>query len=284
MKYTDINTTFVLRNGKEIPCVGYGTWQTPDGETAEKAVLAAIRSGYRHIDCAAAYGNEKSVGKAIHASGVDREKLFITGKLPNPERGYETTLKAFAQTLSDLGLEYLDLYLIHWPAAAHQFENWEQINLDTWKAMTELYHAGKIRAIGVSNFKPHHLSALMGTEVQPMVNQIEFHPGFMQRETVDYCRDNGILVEAWSPLGSGRVLSDTRLKEIADRYGKSVAQLCVRFALQNGVLPLPKSVTPSRIEENSKVFDFEISAADMAAIEAMPEFGASGNDPDKVDF
>jgi len=210
--------------------------------------------------------------------------LFVTSKVWNPDRGYETTLAAFEKTLKDLGLGYLDLYLIHWPAAAHQFENWEEINLATWKAMTELYKAGKIRAIGVSNFKPHHLKALMETEVAPMVNQIEFHPGFTQDETVEYCKAHGIAVEAWSPLGTGAMLTRPELISIAEKYHKSVAQLCVRFALQRGVIPLPKSVTPSRIEENLKVFDFTISDEDMAAIGALPDFGSKGLDPDAVDF
>ena len=284
MNLVNLASTFTLNNGITIPCIGYGTWQTPSGEVAEQSVLAAIESGYRHIDCAAAYGNEDSVGAAIRKSGIDRKQLFITGKLLTDLRGYETTFTGFEKTLSDLGLDYLDLYLIHWPAAAHRYENWEQINLDTWRAMTELYKAGKIRAIGVSNFKPHHLKALMETEVKPMVNQIEYHPGYIQDGTVAFCRENGILVEAWSPLGSGRVLADGRLNAIAQRYGKSVAQLCVRFALQNGVLPLPKSVTPARIEENSRVFDFEIFEEDMAYIRTLPEFGWSGNDPDKVDW
>ena len=202
----------------------------------------------------------------------------------NSERGYEKTIAAFEKTLADLGLDYLDLYLIHWPASQKDYDNWEEINLQTWRAMTDLYKAGKIKSIGVSNFKPHHLSALMKTEVKPMVNQIEFHPGFMQEETVKYCRDNDILVEAWSPLGTGRMLSNPVLQEIAGHYGKSVAQICIRWCIQHDVLPLPKSVTPSRILENIQIFDFEINEEDMQRIDALDNFGGSGLDPDEVDF
>lgn len=273
-----------LKNGIKIPAIGYGTWQTPDGEVAEAGIKTAIKSGYRHIDTAAAYGNEISVGKGIRESRIPRKELFVTSKVWNEERGYEKTLAAFEKTLSDLGLEYLDLYLIHWPASSHQFSDWEEINLGTWKAMSELYQAGKIKAIGVSNFKPHHLKALMEAEVKPMVNQIEFHPGMLQEETMAYCKENGILVEAWSPLGTGRMLSNEVLLSIAEKYQKSVAQLCIRWCIQHEVLPLPKSVTPSRIVENLDVFDFEISKEDMRVIDGLENFGGSGLDPDQVDF
>ena len=273
-----------LNNGYMIPEIGYGTWQSPDSEVTVNGVKTAIACGYRHIDTAAAYNNEASVGEGIKESDIARKDLFVTSKVWNTQRGYEKTIAAFEKTLSDLDLDYLDLYLIHWPASKKDYENWEEINLETWRAMTDLYKAGKIKAIGVSNFKPHHLEALMKTEVKPMVNQIEFHPGFMQEETVKYCRDNGILVEAWSPLGTGRMLTNPDLQEIASHYGKSVAQICIRWCIQHDVLPLPKSVTPSRIEENSNVFDFEINAEDMQRIDALENFGGSGLDPDEVDF
>lgn len=280
-KLTD---TYKLNNGVEIPVVGYGTWQTPDGETCVMAVSEALKSGYRHIDAAATYGNEDSVGEGIKKSGIPREEIFVTGKVWNKDRGYESTKKAFQKSLDDLGLDYMDLYLIHWPANAQQFENWEQINLDTWRAMTELYKEGKIKAIGVANFKPHHMKALMETEVPPMVDQIEYHPGQTQDEIVEFCKDNNILVEAYSPLGTGRVLDNEELKEIAKKYGKSVAQICLRWELQNGVLPLPKSITPSRIKENTEIFDFELSDEDMEKINKMPYIGGSGLDPDTVTF
>ncbi len=278
------SSNYTLSNGYEIPCVGFGTWQTPDGETAVASVKKAIEAGYRHIDTAAVYGNEESVGKAIRESGVAREDLFITSKVWNTERGYESTLKAFDVTMEKLGLDYLDLYLIHWPASSSQFDNWVELNKETWRAMVELYQAGRIRAIGVSNFLVHHLEPLMDAEVKPMVNQIEFHPGQMQEETVRFCKENGILIEAWSPLGTGRMLTNETLMAIAKEYDKSVAQLCVRWCLQNEVLPLPKSVTPSRIEENLDVFDFTIKDEDMETINAMEYFGGSGSHPDEVKF
>ena len=212
--------TMRLYNGIEIPAIGYGTWQSPDSEVTVNGVKTAVASGYRHIDAAAVYGNEVSVGKGIAGCGVPREELFITSKVWNTERSYDAALAAFEKTIKDLGCGYLDLYLIHWPAAAHMYADWEQINLDTWRAMTELYKAGKIKAIGVSNFKPHHLEALMKTEVKPMVDQIEFHPGLLQEKTAAYCRENNILVEGWSPLGTGRMLDNEVLKDIALRSGK----------------------------------------------------------------
>lgn len=281
-----LDKKIVMSNNYGIPCVGFGTWQTPDGQTATTAVKTAIECGYRHIDTAAAYGNEESIGKGIKEGmetvGISREELFVTSKVWNLNRGYEETKEAFYHTVKELNLEYLDLYLIHWPAAAHQYEDWEAVNLGTWKAMTELYKEGRIKAIGVSNFRPHHLRALMETEVKPMVNQIEFHPGMMQEDIVSFCREAGVLIEAWSPLGTGRMLKNETLGKIAAKYGKSVAQLCVRWCLQNGVVPLPKSITPARIEENAKVFDFVISEEDMVLINEMEYCGGSGLDPDVV--
>lgn len=276
----DTLKTFTLRNGCTIPSVGFGTYKAPDGDGARDAVCEALRVGYRHIDAAARYENEKGVGAGIRASGVPREEIFVTSKVWNDHRGYDRTMASFEKTMADLGLETLDLFLIHWPAAAHQYDDWEAVNRDTWRALTTLYKEGRVRAIGVSNFFPHHLRALMDTEVPPMVDQIEYHPGHIQAETVAFCRANDILVEAWSPLGRGRVMADPLLNALAVRYGRSVAQICLRWCLQNGVVPLPKSTTPSRIRENIDIFDFSISDEDMARVNDLPAFGWSGQDPD----
>lgn len=282
----NLSDCYKLSNGVEIPCIGFGTFLSPDGEITIKSVKAAIDIGYRHIDTAAIYGNEKSVGDAIKASNiVTREKLFVTSKLWNSEQGFRSTLVAFDRTMKDLQLEYLDLYLIHWPVVKGHKEDWQKAILDTWKAFEKLYKEGKIRAIGVSNFLPHHLNTIISNaEIQPMVNQIELHPGQTQSETVLFCQKYSILIEAWSPLGRGIMLSNAILKEIAEKYNKSVAQLCIRWSLQNGFLPLPKSVTQSRISENAKVFDFEITHEDMEIINTIPYFGGSGSDPDNIDF
>ena len=279
----NIRDSFILSNGCNVPCLGFGTWRT-GGEEAYASTLEALRLGYRHIDTAAYYGNEHEVGNAVRASGLAREDVFVTSKVWASDRGYQSTKDAFYRTLATIGFDYLDLYLIHWPASPNRFDNWNEINLDTWRAITELYREGLIRAIGVSNFLPHHMEGLVKEEVVPMVNQIEYHPGFLQEETVAFCRRHGILVEAWSPLGRTRVFEHPLLCDMASRYGRSVAQICIRFCLQNGVLPLPKSVTPSRIEENTRVFDFALSDDDMQAIAAMGLCGESGHHPDTVEF
>lgn len=280
-----LEKTVKLSNSYEIPSIGFGTWQTEDGCTAVSAVKMAVDSGYRHIDTAAVYGNERSVGTGISECSAKRDKLFVTSKVWNTERGYDKTIVAFNKTLTDLRLDYLDLYLIHWPANAKQYDNWKQINAETWRALEDLYKSGRVKSIGVSNFLPHHLTALMeNAEIMPMVNQIEYHPGFMQSETVQFCRENHIAVEAWSPLGTGKMLGNDLLKEIAAKYEKSPAQICIRWCLQNDIIPLPKSVTPNRIAENIDVFDFEISDEDMLKINAMEYCGGSGLNPDKIDF
>lgn len=285
MTFKNLQDTYTLANDVQIPCIGFGTWQTPNGETAINSVKAALKAGYRHIDTAACYGNEASVGQAIKESGVPREEIFVTSKVWNTERGYEKTLAAFETTMAKLDLDYVDLYLIHWPAAANQFENWKEINAKTWRALEELYIEGKVKAIGVSNFLPHHLEALLeGVKVVPMVNQIEYHPGFMQAESVAFCKAHNILVEAWSPLGTGNVLNNETLIMMAQKYSKTVAQICIRWVLQHGLLPLPKSITESRIIENTEVFDFEIKDEDMAIIDAIPFCGGAGINPDAINF
>ena len=281
-KLTD---TFKLNNGIDIPCIGYGTFQTPDGKSVEDGVKEALKIGYRHIDTAYFYQNEKGVGKAIRESGVKREDIFVTSKLWNSDRGYESAKAAFEKTMDNLGLEYLDLFLIHWPAIKKQFDNAEEINAETWKAFEEIYETGRVKAIGLSNFLPHHIDELMKTaKIKPMVNQIEFHPGFAQIETAKYCIENDIVVEAWSPLGRKEVLENETLVELAKKYNKSTAQICIRWVLLHNILPLPKSVTPSRILENSQVFDFKISEDDMKTIDNIPCCGGQCANPDDVDF
>ncbi len=276
--------TYQLNNGNHIPRLGFGTWESLE-EEGYNAVTTALETGYRHIDTAAAYKNEIVVGRAIKDSGVPREEIFLTTKLWNSERGYDKTLAAFQNALVNLGTDYLDLYLIHWPANKKQYDNWKEINADTWRAFEKLFQEGKIKNIGVSNFLPHHLEALMETaRILPCINQIEHHPGYMQQKTVDFCKNHDILVEAWSPLGRGNVLKNETITGIAEKYGKTPAQICIRWNLQLDLLPLPKSVTPERIKSNFEVFDFEISEADMERISSLPEIGFTGLNPDEVDF
>ncbi|MCF0233727.1 MAG: aldo/keto reductase, partial [Thermoguttaceae bacterium] len=241
--------------------------------------------GHRHVDTAAAYYNETGVGLALKESGVPREEIFLTTKLWNTDRGYESTLAACKKSLELLGVEYLDLYLIHWPANSLVYPNPDEVNAATWRAFEKLQKDGLVRSIGLSNFLAPHLQKILDVaEVAPAVDQIEFHPGYWQRETLEFCQARGIQVEAWSPLGCGRVLTDERLAKIAAKYGKSVAQLCVRWELQHGVLPLPKSVHAERIASNADVFDFVIDAEDMRAIDELPEFGYSTYHPDELTF
>ena len=270
---------YTLVNGVEIPSIGFGTFLT--AEQDDGTIAAALRAGYRHFDTASFYRTEQALGDALQSAAITRSELFLTSKLWKTEMGYDNAMSAFSHSLQKLKTDYLDLYLIHWPRMDDLSAEWRQLDRETWRALEELYHAGKVRAIGVSNFLPHHLRNLMdNAEIMPMVNQIEFHPGYPQTYTVEFCKANGILPEAWSPLGRKRVLQDERLTAIADRYGKSVAQLCVRFALQCGVLPLPKSSTPERMAANLDVFDFAISDEDMDRILTLPQFGWSGLHPD----
>jgi diketogulonate reductase-like aldo/keto reductase len=274
-----------LKNGVNIPAIGFGTYRTPPGAETEQSVAEAIKAGYRSIDGAAAYRNEASVGTAIKNSGIAREELFITSKLWNDEKGYEATHRAFQKTMEELQLEYLDLYLIHWPIAKASRDHWQESNAETWKAFEELYEAGKIRAIGVSNFLRHHLEPLMKhAKIKPMVNQIEFHPGFLQEDAIRFSKEQGMLVEAWAPLSNGGIFKNPELLALADRYQKSVAQITLRWIIQKGIVPLPKSVTPGRMKENLAVFDFEISPEDSARINLITDCGHSGFDPDNLDY
>ena len=255
-------TYYNLNNGVSIPVLGFGTWKAENGEIAYQSVLEALKAGYRHIDTAAIYKNEESVGRAIQDSGITREEIFVTSKLWNTNHNYEQARQAFEESLEKLGLDYLDLYLIHWPNPKPLRENdqWKIRNAEVWRAMEDLYQEGKIRAIGVSNFLPHHLDALLETaKIFPAVNQVRLAPGVYQEEVVTYCREKEILLEAWGPFGQGELFDQEEVKEIAARHEKSVAQIALAWSLAEEFLPLPKSVTTSRIKSNLDCFGIELS-------------------------
>nr|WP_288826065.1 aldo/keto reductase [uncultured Clostridium sp.] len=280
-----LSDSFILANGVKIPCIGFGTWKAQNGETAVNAVKQALKTGYRHIDTAALYYNEESVGIGIKESGIPREEIFVTSKLQNGEHGYQETLNAFEATMKNLNLDYLDLYLIHWPNPIKTRSNWQEANAGTWKAFEELYEAGRIRSIGVSNFRRHHLEELKKTaKIAPMVNQIRLCPGDTQDELVSYLREQNILAEAYSPLGSGKIFEVPEMITLSEKYEKSIAQICIRWSLQMGFLPLPKSVTKERIEENAHVFDFELTAEDVSIIAGLDGCCGYSTNPDTTDF
>lgn len=270
------NETFRLYNNVEIPKIGFGTWQIKDGDEAYNSTLFALKNGYRHIDTAYDYGNEKSVGKAIKDSGIKREDIFVTTKLPSHIKTYEGALDYFKQSIESLGLDYIDLYLIHapWPWSAVGSDCTEG-NIAVWKAMVELYNAKKIRSIGVSNFHIKDIKPLIeATGVKPMVNQIRYFIGNTQYELTKYCQDNDILIEAYSPLATGELVNNELLKGIADKYNVSVAKLCLRYCIQNNTLPLPKSTHEERIIANIDL-DFEISKEDMSYLNNLGHIGST---------
>ncbi|MFB7591637.1 aldo/keto reductase [Streptomyces sp. NPDC056169] len=270
--------TVTLNNGTEIPQLGFGVFQVPDDETTT-AVAHALEAGYRSVDTAAIYGNEAGVGRALAASGVPREELFVTTKLWNADQGYDSTLRAFDDSLAKLGLDHVDLYLIHWPTPARD------LYVDTWKAIETLVADGRVRTAGVSNFRPAHLRRLLdSSDLVPAVNQIELHPALQQRELRELHAEHAIVTEAWSPLAQGAVLADPAIAAIAARHGKSPAQVVLRWHLQLGNVVIPKSVTPGRIRENIDVFGpgFVLSDDEMRSVAALDRGLRTGPDPDTL--
>jgi len=282
---TKLTDTYTLSNGVKIPIVGFGTWQTPSGEVARQSVENALKSGYRHIDTAAAYGNEESVGKGLKASGLNRHDFFLTTKLWNDSHTYDKAMAAIDTSLTKLGTDYVDLYLIHWGNPVATRDHWQDANAETWRAMEDILKSGKARAIGVSNYRVKHLEELQKTaHTMQMVNQMFLNPSEMQPEVTAWNTKHGLLNEAYSPLGTGKIFGVPELKKMADRYGKTVAQLVLRWSLQNDFLPLPKSVHAQRIEENAQLFDFEISHHDMELIDGLRGLAGLASDPDTVNF
>jgi len=272
-------TSITFNDGLSIPQVGLGVWQTPD-DIAAPSVRAAIEAGYRHIDTAAIYQNENGVGEGIRSSGIGRESIFLTTKLWNDAQGFDSTLKAFDESLKKLGTNYVDLYLIHWPAPK------KDRYLDTWKAFVQLHKEGRAKSIGVSNFGAEHLKRIIGeTGVTPVLNQIELHPDFQQRALREVHDELGIKTESWSPLGQGQLLSNPVIGAVAAKHGRTAAQVIIRWHIDNGLIVIPKSVTPSRIEENFKVFDFKLDADDLKQIDTLdtPK-GRIGPDPMTATF
>lgn len=272
-----------LNDKNRMPVLAYGTWRIENGNPTTEAVLQAIETGYRHIDTAAAYGNDFAVGKAIKKCGVLREELFITNKLWNSCRGYEEAIVACKRTLKLMKLEYLDAYLIHWPASSAKYDNWEELNLETWRGMEQLQKDGLVKSIGVSNFLPHHLKVILENgAVIPAINQFEMHPGKIQEELIGFCKENGITPVAWSPLGHGTVLDHPVIRELADKYHKLPAQICLRYALDKGMCLITRSVHTERMVENLSVFDWKLEAEDLEKLDYLGGIGDTGLHPDDV--
>ncbi len=269
---TDIKGSFLLRNGVSMPYLGLGTYQSENDEEVVNAVKYALEVGYRHIDTASFYENEEGVGKGIKESDVPRKDVFLVSKVQNAHQGYERTLRAFEESMALFGMDYLDLYLIHWPIAGKYKE--------TWRAIEKLYKEKRIRAIGVSNFMQHHLEDLMeDCEIVPMVNQMEFHPYVVQQDLLDFCRENTIQYEAWSPFMQGKIFGIPEMMELAKKYDRSIAQVTLRWNLQKGVVTIPKSAKKERITANAAIFDFKLSKADMTFLDGLDRGERIGPNP-----
>lgn len=270
---------YTLYNGVQVPCVAFGTWKMPN-EVVEDAVACALTTGYRHIDTAAAYQNEVGVGAGLRKSGVSRQDIFLVSKLQNDDHGYKNAIASCERSLGRLGVDYLDGYLIHWPVLVENQDHLEEDLCDTWRAMEQLYKDGKVRAIGTSNFLEEHIDLLKANfSDYPMINQVQMHPQCPQEEMIAYCKENKILPEAWSPLIQGQAFKRELLIETAKKYGVSVAQLCIRWISQKGAVPVPKSATPERIQNNADIFGFTISDEDMENIATLRKYGMIGNPP-----
>ena len=281
----NLTDTYLLNNGVKIPVVGFGTWQTPDGDVAKHAVETALNVGYRHIDTAAAYGNEESVGQAIKESGVDRHDIFLTSKLWNADHGYAETKAALDLSLQKLGTDYLDLYLIHWPNPKTFRAEWQERNAQSWRAMEEALKEGKVRAIGISNFRRHHIDELLKTaNVVPAVNQNYLNPSDLQKDVLAANAEHGILNEAYSPLGTGRLLQDETVKQVANAHGVSVPQVLLRWSLQHGFLPLPKSTHDEYIKANAEIFNFALTNQEMQLLDGLHGVAGLATDPDQATF
>lgn len=253
----------LLSNGVKIPSIGFGTYKSGDDEETAKIIKNALNLGYKMIDTASFYNNEVGIGNGIKESGIDRKDIFIVTKLWNDDHGYDNTIEAFNKSLNNLQVDYIDLYLIHWP---------NKLNSETWRAFEHLYETGKVKAIGVCNFKVEHLEELKKTaKIMPMVNQVEIHPFSTKNNIINYCKDNNIKVVAWSPISRGRVLSNELMIDLSQKYKKSIVQIVLRWHMQKGVIPIPKSSNENRIKENIDIFDFEISSEDMKAIDSLDE-------------
>jgi len=278
--------TFTLNNGVKIPCIGFGTWTITDRDVCIAAVRDALNAGYRHIDTAQAYQNEAFVGEAIANSNIKREEIFITSKLSNKVRGYDETLQSIDQSLKDLKVDYLDLFLIHWPNPIAFRDNWETMNARSYRAMEDACKQGKIRAIGISNFRKTHIDELMKTAtIKPVINQIELHPSLLQEERVKECHEMDMLIEAYSPLGQSKLIEKKEFDDLSKKYNKQTAQIILRWQIQKGHLPLPRSTNTKRIAMNLDIFDFELSDEEINYIDALHFDGLSQDtDPDTTSF